>query len=57
MRFTALLGAHAEGGKVSATNDGLVINGADEVTLIVSAGTDWNDKEYANRARQRHCRG
>ena len=53
MRFTALLGAHAKGGKVSATNDGLAIDGADEVTLIVSAGTDWKDKEFAKRARQR----
>ena len=53
MRFTAVLGANAKGGKVSATNDGLVIDGADEVTLIVSAGTDWKDKEFAKLARQR----
>ncbi len=53
MRFTALLGASARGGNVSATNDGLVIDGADEVTLIVSAGTDWKDKEFAGRARRR----
>lgn len=53
MHFMALLGASAEGGKVSATSDGLAIGGADEVTLIVSAGTDWKDKEFAKLARQR----
>ena len=53
MRFTALLGASVKGGKVSATNDGLAVDGADEVTLIVSAGTDWKDKEFAKLARQR----
>jgi alpha-L-fucosidase 2 len=53
MRYLALLGASAKGGKVSATDQGLVIDGADEATLIVSAGTDWKDKEYAKLARQR----
>jgi alpha-L-fucosidase 2 len=53
MRYVALLGASAKGGKVSATDRGLVIDGADEATLIVSAGTDWKDKEYAKLARQR----
>ena len=33
--------------------EGLVVEGADEVTLIVSAGTDWKDKEFAKLARQR----
>jgi alpha-L-fucosidase 2 len=53
MRYMALLGASAKGGKVSATNDGLAVDGADEVTLVVSAGTDWKDKEFAKLARQR----
>jgi alpha-L-fucosidase 2 len=53
MRFTAVLGANAKGGKASATNDGLVIDGADEVTLIVSAGTNWKNKEFARLARRR----
>ena len=48
MRYTALLGASVKGGKVSATDQGLVVEGADEVTLIVSAGTDWKDKEFAH---------
>ena len=43
----------AKGGKVSATDQGLAIQGADEVTLIVSAGTDWKDKEFAKLARRR----
>ena len=45
--------ARAKGGKVSATNNGLAIDAADEVTLIVSAGTSWKDKEFAKWARQR----
>jgi alpha-L-fucosidase 2 len=53
MRYTALLGANVKGGKVSATKDGLAVAGASEVTLIVSAGTDWKDKEFAKLARQR----
>lgn len=53
MRFTAVLGASAKGGRFSATNDGLAVDEADEVTLIVSAGTDWKDKEFAKLARQR----
>jgi alpha-L-fucosidase 2 len=53
MRYVALLGANVKGGQVSATSDGLAVDGADEVTLIVSAGTDWQDKEFAQVARQR----
>jgi alpha-L-fucosidase 2 len=53
MRFTALLGASVQGGMVSATDDGLVVVGADQVTLIVSAGTDWQNPEYTKLARQR----
>jgi alpha-L-fucosidase 2 len=53
IRYTALLGAIAKGGKVSATDQGLIVDGADEVTLIVSAGTDWKDKGFAKLARQR----
>jgi alpha-L-fucosidase 2 len=53
IRYTALLGASAKGGKISATDRGLAIDGADEVTLIVSAGTDWKNKEFAKLARRR----
>lgn len=52
-RYQALLGAKVKGGKVSATDQGLVVEGADEVTLIVSAGTDWINKEFAGLARKR----
>jgi alpha-L-fucosidase 2 len=48
-----LLGASAKGGRVSATDQGLAVDGADEVTLIVSAGTDWKDREFAKLARRR----
>jgi len=53
MRYQALLGANVKGGKVTATDQGLVIEGADEVTLIVSAGTDWINKESAALTRKR----
>jgi len=53
MRYQALLGANVKGGKVTATDQGLVIEGADEVTLIVSAGTDWVNKEFTVLARKR----
>jgi alpha-L-fucosidase 2 len=53
MRYQALLGANVKGGQVSATAQGLVIEGADEVTLIVSAGTDWINKEFTGLARKR----
>ncbi len=53
MRYLALLGASVKGGKLSATDHGLAIVGADEVTLIVSAGTDWKDKDYARLVRRR----
>jgi alpha-L-fucosidase 2 len=53
MRYLALLGVKVQGGKVSATDHGLVVEGADAVTFIVSAGTDWKDKDFANLARRR----
>jgi alpha-L-fucosidase 2 len=53
MRYQALLGATLKGGKLTATADCLVIENADEATLIVSAGTDWRDADFATVARQR----
>jgi len=53
IRFAGLLGGSAQGGKVSTAADGLTFEGADEVTLIVSAGTSYNDKDFATLARMR----
>lgn len=53
MRYLALLGARVKGGKVSATDHGLVVEGADAVTFIVSAGTDWKEKDFAQLTRRR----
>ena len=53
MHYLALLGASAQGGQVAGTDRGLVITGADEVTLILSAGTDWQDKNFGEVARKR----
>jgi alpha-L-fucosidase 2 len=53
MKYMALLAARLKGGKSSATGAGLAVEGADEATLVVSAGTDWADKGYAALARKR----
>lgn len=53
LRFIGLLGARAKGGKVSATDQGLAVEAADEVTLFVSAGTNWQNQEFAKVLRQR----
>jgi alpha-L-fucosidase 2 len=56
VRYLAILGATTRGGSITATESGLTIEGADEVTLIVSAGTDLYDKGYASRVRERLAR-
>jgi len=53
VHFIAWLGARTVGGRVSATDDGLAITGADEVMLIVSAGTNLFDKGFEAVARKR----
>lgn len=53
MRYLALLGVCATGGQVSTNEQGVTVEGADEATLIVSAGTDWINKDYAALARRR----
>ena len=53
MHYQALLGANVRGGKVTATDHGLLVDGADEATFIVSAGTDWINKGFADIARKR----
>ncbi len=44
--YRALLGAKNKGGKITATEAGLKVDGADEVTLILSAGTNMKDKNF-----------
>jgi alpha-L-fucosidase 2 len=53
MRYQALLGATAVGGRLTATSEGIRIDGADEVMLVVSAGTSWADADFEKPARQR----
>ena len=53
MSYQALLGATAKGGKVTPTADRIKIEGADEVTLFVSAGTSWADENFASLVRKR----
>ncbi|MFO1531328.1 MAG: glycoside hydrolase N-terminal domain-containing protein [Kiritimatiellia bacterium] len=53
IRYQALLGATARGGKLTTTDKGVSVEGADEVTLIVSAGTSLLDPGFAALARRR----
>jgi len=53
IHYLALLGATTTGGKVAASETGLSVEGADEAILIVSAGTDLFNKEFAPLVRQR----
>ena len=41
VRFSAYLQVHTEGGKVESTGDSLSVNGADAVTLFLSAATSY----------------
>jgi alpha-L-fucosidase 2 len=52
-RFLGLLGAKAVGGKVTPTDRGLSIEGADEVMLMVSAGTDLRNGGFETQVRSR----
>jgi len=53
MRYLALLGANVKGGSVSATERGVAVERTDDVTLIVSAGTNWSNREFAGLVRRR----
>lgn len=53
VKFVGLLGATAVGGKTTATDQGIIINGADEAVLIFSAGTNLRNDGYEAQARQR----
>jgi alpha-L-fucosidase 2 len=44
--FQARLGIQSKGGKIKPGNHGVEISGADEVTLMISAGTDMFDKDF-----------
>lgn len=45
-RFQAILEATAKGGKIDATAEGLQIAGANEVTLVISAGTNLRNPDF-----------
>jgi alpha-L-fucosidase 2 len=52
-RYLALLGIKTTGGKVATTDEGVRVTGADEVTLMVSAGTDLFDTHFQETTRPR----
>jgi alpha-L-fucosidase 2 len=53
VKFTGLLGTTAVGGTTKVTDHGIVIKGADEAVLIVSAGTDLRNAGHEEQARKR----
>ena len=53
VKFIGLLGATTVGGKTTATDEGILIEGADEAVLIFSAGTNLRNEGYEEQARQR----
>jgi len=53
VRYLAILGVNVKGGKVAISESGYSVTGADEATLIVSAGTDLFNKGYVLLAKQR----
>jgi alpha-L-fucosidase 2 len=57
VQFLAALGATTQGGKVFVKDDGLTIEGADEVTLVVSAGTDLFDRDFKPTAQKHLAAG
>jgi len=53
VKFQAQLGVQTKGGRVTATDKGLDIQNADEVTLLVSAGTDLRNPAFPAIVGQR----
>jgi alpha-L-fucosidase 2 len=53
VRFGAWLGAKVRDGSLRATDQGLVVEGATEAVLVVAAGTDLREQDYAVRAQER----
>ncbi len=53
VRFLVILGVRAQGGTVSVTEKGVTVKGADEVMLVVSAGADLRNPDYATLTRKR----
>jgi alpha-L-fucosidase 2 len=52
-RIFSLLGAETIGGKTSTSDQGITIEEADEVMLIVSAGTSLGDPDFEKQTRER----
>ena len=52
VKFCGMLKAVTKGGTSSIDAKGIHISGADEATLLFSAGTDMVDKSYADHVRQ-----
>ncbi|MSR38927.1 MAG: hypothetical protein EXS02_08840 [Planctomycetes bacterium] len=53
VKFVALLGAKVLGGAMRCTDAGLVVERADEVVIVMSAGTSLFDSDHAAHARAR----
>ncbi len=53
VRFLALLGVEAKGGQTRVTDQGIRVDGADEAVLLISAGTDLRNPEFASQVTKR----
>ena len=53
VKFLSVLGVTTVGGKSTATDAGITIEGADEAVLLVSAGTNLRNEGYAEQVRNR----
>jgi alpha-L-fucosidase 2 len=52
-KFIGLLGALAQGGTTTTTSQGIAVEGADEVVLMISAGTNLRNNDYVAQAEKR----
>jgi alpha-L-fucosidase 2 len=53
LRFQCRLGLKARGGHVSVSDQGIEVSAADEVTLVISGGTDMFDHRFTETMGQR----
>lgn len=53
VKYQALLGAQVKGGKTTVTDKGIEIKGADEVVLMVSAGTNLRNPAFPSIVTER----
>jgi alpha-L-fucosidase 2 len=56
LRFESQVDVRAEGGTVGGTQDTVTVEGADVITIVLGAGTDYSDEYPAYRGDDPHLR-